>query len=215
MNAMLDRQPRPSVSPWNPLAETGPAPGECARSLRDGDVRVRESFVRRHAPEMLATATRIAGAALAPAVLQQGFRDFFRSLEDDRSGDAPDLSRSLHRLVIRAALSKCRRDDHAPSIRRWLPAFHADGHRVVCEDGAAAAPGAPASRAQVRASIERLPDAHRLALLLVDVERLSPAEAGAALAMDAGAVKTYLHEARMALRELLERRPPAASPQPE
>jgi len=60
------------------------------------------------------------------------------------------------------------------------------------------------TRAQVRACIDQLPDAYRTVLLLRDIEEFDTDQTAAILGIAAGAVKTRLHRARMALRSLLE-----------
>ena len=77
----------------------------------------------------------------------------------------------------------------------------------------AVAPGAPdaeerltraETRAQVRACIDRLPDAYRTIILLRDIEGLDTDQAAEVLGTSRGVVKTRLHRARQALRTLLE-----------
>ena len=53
-------------------------------------------------------------------------------------------------------------------------------------------------------SIHSLPEGHRNVLLLRDIESLDTGEAAELLGISPGAVKTRLHRARQALRELLE-----------
>jgi RNA polymerase sigma-70 factor (ECF subfamily) len=59
-------------------------------------------------------------------------------------------------------------------------------------------------RSLVLESIHSLPDGHRNVLLLRDIEDLDTEEAAELLGISPGAVKTRLHRARQALRELLE-----------
>jgi RNA polymerase sigma-70 factor (ECF subfamily) len=56
----------------------------------------------------------------------------------------------------------------------------------------------------VRAAIERLPDSYRTVLLLRDIEEFDTAATGEALGLSRAAVKTRLHRARQALRQLLD-----------
>jgi RNA polymerase sigma-70 factor (ECF subfamily) len=80
---------------------------------------------------------------------------------------------------------------HAATISRWnAPSDDA----VLSEE----------SRALVRQSIDRLPEDHRVVLLLRDIENLSTEETAIVLGISAGAVKTRLHRARQALRTLLD-----------
>src|SRR5258705_2769485 len=59
-------------------------------------------------------------------------------------------------------------------------------------------------RELVLRSIHSLPEGHRNVLLLRDIENLDTEEAAELLGISRGAVKTRLHRARQALRELLE-----------
>jgi len=52
--------------------------------------------------------------------------------------------------------------------------------------------------------IAELPETYRTILLLRDVEGLDTEETATALGITSGAVKTRLHRARLALRELLD-----------
>ena len=88
-----------------------------------------------------------------------------------------------------------------------LPKFLDDGHRIVQNDGWSQTPVDAISRketaAVVREAIDLLPETHRTVLLLRDIEQLDTAETADMLGVTAGVVKTRLHRARLALRELL------------
>ena len=60
------------------------------------------------------------------------------------------------------------------------------------------------TRAQVRACIDRLPEAYRTVLVLRDMEEFDTDQTAERLGSTPGAVKTRLHRARQALRALLE-----------
>ena len=57
---------------------------------------------------------------------------------------------------------------------------------------------------RVRAGIDRLPDSYREVLLLRDIEELDTEETAKLLGVSTNAVKTRLHRARQALREVLD-----------
>ena len=59
-------------------------------------------------------------------------------------------------------------------------------------------------RSLVRDSIEALPQAYHTVLLLRDIEGNSTIETADMLDISAGAVKTRLHRARTALKQILE-----------
>jgi RNA polymerase sigma-70 factor (ECF subfamily) len=54
------------------------------------------------------------------------------------------------------------------------------------------------------ARIDELPEGYRNVLILRDIEELDTDETAEAMGLSVGAVKTRLHRARQALRELLE-----------
>ena len=58
-------------------------------------------------------------------------------------------------------------------------------------------------RQLIEAAIGRLPPLYRDAYVLADVEGLSNAEIGAALALSLAAVKSRLHRARLVMRDAL------------
>jgi RNA polymerase sigma-70 factor (ECF subfamily) len=125
------------------------------------------------------------------------------------------VSSWIHRITVNAALVK-RRARHAErevSLDALLPAFHADGHRagdpaLLKLDWSQTPESQLLSRetqAVVRAAIESLPETYRVVLALRDIEGLSNEEVAAAIQDSVGAVKSRLHRARMALREVLTR----------
>ena len=60
------------------------------------------------------------------------------------------------------------------------------------------------SRELVRATIHELPEQYREVLLLRDIEELDTDQVAQMLDLTGGAVKTRLHRARLALKQLLE-----------
>ena len=59
-------------------------------------------------------------------------------------------------------------------------------------------------RAEVRAAIDKLPDAYRTVLLLRDIEEFDTDDTARLLGISISLVKTRLHRARQALRTLLD-----------
>ncbi len=118
------------------------------------------------------------------------------------------LSTWLHRIVVNAALMLIRRKtrrhersldeiEAGDSESSWVPS------ELIDE---AYGPQRLAERAEeartVRAAIAVLPDVHRTVLELRDLQERSTAETAEALGISSGAVKTRLHRARAALREI-------------
>ena len=60
-------------------------------------------------------------------------------------------------------------------------------------------------RREITRALDALPDAYRAVFVLRDVEGLSNEETAAALGDSVSSVKSRLHRARMALREILTR----------
>lgn len=87
-----------------------------------------------------------------------------------------------------------------------LPGFDAEGRRnaPVGPWQSAAELDRHDVRKRVRKCIDQLPDTHRKLLILRDGERLSTSEVAHLLDVSPALVKTRLHEARHALRALLD-----------
>jgi len=192
-------------APVNPPADDA----NLLASLRANDAAAFEALVRTHGGRLLAVIRRVvANEEDARDCLQDAFLCVFKSLEsfDGRS----QLASWLHRIAINCALQKlrARRRKAMPSIDDLLPTFLEDGHRA--HPGAAWPQTGEAvlvreeTRAVVRRVIDELPDDYRTVLVLRDIEGLDTAATAEALGVAAGAVKTRLHRARQALRELLD-----------
>ena len=127
----------------------------------------------------------------------------------------------IYRVTTNVALNKRRgkRREVETSLDDCLPAYEADGHRAgsrafLVADWSAR-PDAELLSGETRRvldeAIDRLPEHYRAVLILRDVEELSNDEVAASVGDSVSAVKTRLHRARMALREILTRTlgPPA------
>ena len=187
------------------------------RRLRAGDEREFEALVRANAPRMLSTATRILGNEDDAAdAVQEAFIQAIRSLERFRG--ASRISTWLHRIAVNEALKKLRARRRAAErpIEELLPRFAEGGSRLEATPAWPQSPEEHLERRETRQAVRRcvgkLPQDYRLVLLLRDVEELNTEEAATALAIRPGAVKTRLHRARMALRELIEQE--LLAPQP-
>lgn len=176
--------------------------------LRAGDGKAYEQLVRTHTPRMLAVARRLLRSADdAEDAVQEAFLSAFRSL-DGFAGEAR-LGTWLHRITVNAALMKLRSRRRKPeaSLEDLQPRFLESGQHEVMPRRWKDADRVLASRelrGQVREAIERLPDTYRNVLLLRDIEELDTAETAEALGVSQNAVKTRLHRARVALREVLD-----------
>jgi RNA polymerase sigma-70 factor (ECF subfamily) len=102
---------------------------------------------------------------------------------------------------------RTRRRKPEESIDDLLPRFAENGHLDVPAtgwEGADTLIERGETRLLVRESIDRLPDAYRTVLLLRDIEEFDTEQTAEALGLSKAAVKTRLHRARQALRQLLD-----------
>jgi RNA polymerase sigma-70 factor (ECF subfamily) len=177
--------------------------------IRAGDKWACEALVRRHGGRMLAVARRFLRTEADSAdAVQDAFLAAFRAL-DGFEGTAA-LGTWLHRIVVNVCLMKQRAQSRCREIRidDLLPTFDETGHhsRPVrrWEEHGLARLIRDETRVQVRACIDQLPDGYREVLLLRDIEGLGTEQTALQLGLNQGAVKTRLHRARQALRNLLE-----------
>ena len=177
--------------------------------LRTGEEAAYEEFVRLYGGRMLAVARRfMRNEEDARDAVQDAYLSAFRSL--DRFQGESRLSTWLHRIVVNACLMKLRTRKRKPeqSIEELLPGFLEDGHLERPASPWRTNPLEGAEREELRAllleHIEALPEGYRNVLMLRDIEDLDTEETAEVMGISPGAVKTRLHRARQALRELLE-----------
>jgi RNA polymerase sigma-70 factor (ECF subfamily) len=201
----------------SPQETDGPADGSAAAQadetaliagLKRGDNAAFERLVREHGPRLLAVTRRIArDDSDSQDALQEAFVTVFRRIEqfDGRSR----LHTWLHRVAVNAALMKLRKRKRLAeqSIDDLLPKFSWIGYRKGPSDPWRSPPDDQAARQETRRivleRIAELPETHRDVLLMRDIDELSTDQTATALGIRPGAVKTRLHRARQALRELL------------
>jgi len=191
--------------------EATPAPSEqkLLERLLAGEEQAYEELVRSYGGRMLAVARRFLPVEEdARDAVQDAFLSAFRSIH--RFEGNARLSTWLHRIVVNAALMKLRTRRRHPeqSIDDLLPGYLEDGHFERPASPWRTDGLDPAEEHELRElvlrSIHSLPEGHRNVLLLRDIEGLDTEEAADLLQISPGAVKTRLHRARQALRELLE-----------
>jgi len=178
-------------------------------SLRRGEDAAFEELVRAYGGRMLAVARRFLRTDEdAKDAVQDAFLSAFRSL--DRFEGNARISTWLHRIVVNAALMKLRTRRRKPEqpIDDLLPGFLEDGHLAApvaeWQTDALTSLSRKELREVLEASIQKLPDGYRNVLLLRDIEEFDTEETAKLMGISAGAVKTRLHRARLALRELLD-----------
>lgn len=177
--------------------------------LRAGEEAAFAELVQTYSPRMLAVARRFLGNDDdAGDAVQDAFFSAVKAL--DKFEESAQLGTWLHRIVVNASLMKLRTKRRHPErpIEELLPAFSNDGHQRSAASHWPAVTDTAAvdreTRALVRRCIEELPESHRTVLLLRDIEERSTEETAEALGLTVSAVKTRLHRARLALRELLD-----------
>lgn len=165
-----------------------------ARHVRgDGGVAFGELF-RRHRDRMYAVALRTTGnRELAADAVQEAFISAFRRADAYR-GEAA-VTTWLHRITVNACLDRLRREK--VSVRRAGDLGELDLPDPRDHHSAAEA------RLDVHAALATLPEGQRLALVLVDMQGLSVAEAAEALGVAEGTVKSRCFRGREALAEHL------------
>jgi RNA polymerase sigma-70 factor, ECF subfamily len=179
-------------------------------ALKSGDERAFAQLVRANSGRMLAVARRILKSdEEAHDATQEAFLQAFRAI--GRFQGEAMLSTWLHRITVNACLMRLRHRKRHPehSIDELLPTFDETGHRIEseavvwCDDVPARMESAQTRRA-VREAIDRLPENHRVVVVLRDIDGLSTEECAEALGIRPEAAKMRVHRARQALRTLLE-----------
>jgi RNA polymerase sigma-70 factor (ECF subfamily) len=166
----------------------------------DGGAAFGELF-RRHRDRMYAVALRTtAHRELAADAVQEGFISAFRRADAYR-GEAA-VTTWLHRIVVNACLDRLRRE--RMPLRRTADLGELDVPDP--HDGQ----GSVETRLDVHSALARLPEGQRLALVLVDMQGLTVAEAAHVLGVAEGTVKSRCSRGREALAGILGRRPDPA-----
>lgn len=177
--------------------------------LRSGDDAAFSELVQHYGPRLLMVLQRyLPQEQDRQDALQEAFISAFKSLARFRGESS--LGTWLHRIAVNCALMRVRSQKRTRErpIEDFLPQFLADGHRANPADAWAITHDTTVldneTRALVLKSIDSLPESYRLILLLRDIEERSTEETAALLELSIPNVKTRLHRARQALRELLD-----------
>ena len=152
-------------------------------------------LVRRHRDRLWGVALRtMRDREEAADALQDALLSAFRNASGYR-GDAA-VTTWLHRVVVNACLDRMRRRAVRPSV----PLGDTDVPTGVDEQGALE------NRLDVAAALARLPEAQRVAIVLVDLQDLSVAEAATILGVAEGTVKSRCSRGRLALARIFRGR---------
>jgi len=168
----------------------------------DGDPDAFAEIFRRHRDRMWAVALRTVGnRELAADAVQEAFISAFRRADRFR-GEAA-VTTWLHRITVNCAIDRLRREKPTSPLPDIDPADRHDRY------------GQAETAMDVRAALATLPEAQRMALVLVDMQGLSVAEAAAVLEVAEGTVKSRCSRGRAALAPLLAHRETIGSREPE
>jgi RNA polymerase sigma-70 factor (ECF subfamily) len=171
---------------------------ELVRRHVAGDPDAFGELFRRHRDRMWAVALRTTrNPEMAADCVQDGFIAAYRRAGSFR-GDAA-FTTWLHRIVVNACLDRLRRDKPTSELPEFDLADPHDAHASA------------EVRLDIREALAKLPEAQRLALVLVDMHGMPVQEAAAVLGVAEGTVKSRCFRGRAAMAELLGLRPDAAA----
>jgi len=182
--------------------------------LQAGDASALDGLMERYSSRLYRLAFGITRSSRdAEEVLQDVFLTVFRKIGS--FAQRAKLGTWLYRVTTNAALNK-RRGLAATvevALDDLLPTFLADGHRAgdrsfLLADWSETPEGellAGEARAALDRALAALPDGYRAVLVLRDVDGLSNEDAADVLGESVPSVKSRLHRARMALREIITR----------
>ena len=180
-----------------------PDDGALLRAHLAGDPHAFGQLVRRHQDRLWAVALRTLGDREEAAdALQDALISAYRSADRFRGESA--VTTWLHRIVVNACLDRIRRRAARPTVplveTTPVPVPAVDSDTVL----------------DVRAALQRLPADQRAALVLVEVQGYSVAEAAAILGIPDGTVKSRCARGRARLAALLGylRNPPSGADVP-
>lgn len=184
----------PSTAPGHDLADS--TDNELLSAHCAGDPDAFGEIFRRHKDRMWAVAMRTCGdRELASDCLQDAFIAAFRRADSFR-GEAA-VTTWLHRIVVNACLDRLRRKKPTSQLPEYELADRHDAHAST------------EVAIDVHNALAQLPEGQRMALVLVDMQGLSVAEAAEILEVAEGTIKSRCARGRSAMAHLLGLRTPS------
>jgi len=175
-------------------------------ALRAGSPAAFERLVRESGGRLLAVARRMLHQEeAAQDAVQEAYLSAFKALP--KFGGDSKVTTWLHRILVNVCLMRLRTQSRRPerSIEAMLPTFAEDGHFASAPSKwKESASEAEETSDLVRAAMAELPEQYREVLVLRDVSELDTAQTAAFLGTSENNVKTRLHRARLALRQLID-----------
>lgn len=160
-----------------------------------GDPHAFGELYRRHRDRMWAVAVGVCGdRELAAEAVQDGFVSAFRRAHTYRGDSA--VTTWLHRIVVNACIDLTRRARPTSELTEAV---------LASVPPAPDATGRVDTAMLVHTALHSLPEAQRLALVLVDMHALPVAEAAAILDVPVGTIKSRCARGREALAGVLAR----------
>jgi RNA polymerase sigma-70 factor, ECF subfamily len=167
------------------------------RRVRHGDPGAFDALVRRHLEPAVRLATRLLGGDedAAEDVVQESFLAVLEAVDtfDPERPFAPWFYRIVANRCSNARRTQSRRGTEAlsPTLESERPGPDREADRS-------------ALRSRLRAGLERLPERQREVLVLYDVEGFAGPEIAELLEISPGTVRWHLHQARAAMRAILD-----------
>lgn len=159
-----------------------------------GDASAFTELFRRHKDRMWAVALRTTSdPEIAADAVQDGFTAAFRRADSFRGESA--VTTWLHRIIVNACLDRLRRIRPTSELPEDHAIVVADRHDHI---------SSVETRLDVQEALQTLPEGQRLALVLVDMQGLSVAEAAQILGVAEGTIKSRCARGRAALAPLLK-----------
>ncbi len=190
------------MTPPVPAAEDERSDHELLAAHVDGDGEAFGVLVQRHRSRMWAVAVRtLRDPQDAADALQDAMISAYRGAASFRGDSA--VTTWLHRVVVNACLDRLRREKARPTVplpEHHDPASPRDEHARTD------------ARLDVVGALARLPEGHRTAIVLVDLQELSVAEAAQVLGVAEGTVKSRCSRGRAMLAAILRPARSAADP---
>lgn len=168
-----------------------------------GDESAFEELIQRHERRVFGLLVRLLGdRSEAEDVTQETFLNLYRHGHRFRSESR--FSTFVYRVAVNAALNRRRSLGRRRSRTAGLAELQAAGGELPAapRDPESSAEGSEIQR-RVQAALSELRPALRLPVVLFDLEGLPYAEISRVLNLPEGTVKSRIHRARQALREIL------------
>lgn len=182
-------------------------PTDLVARLKARDKSALEDLLREHGGRLYGVALQILrNETDAQDAVQDALLTIWNKIDQFEGRSA--FTTWLHRVVANAALMKLRKnkrfEQHVPldtdSPDRDLPVIQLPDPRAGPRENALR----DELGERVRAAIEALPEPYRTTVLLADVDELPMDEIAESMGASVPAVKSRLHRARLALRQVLQ-----------